>query len=67
MMSISLPESHYPTEQVSPFYTRLLERVRALPGVASASLGGNVPFDGSEWSTDFHLTGTPPYPRRSGT
>ena len=62
MMSISLPESHYPTAQVSPFYTRLLERVRALPGVVSASLGGNVPFDGSEWSTDFHLTGTPPYP-----
>ena len=62
MMSISLPEANYPPEKISPFYTGLLERVRALPGVVSASLGGNVPFDGSEWSSDFHLTGTPPYP-----
>ena len=62
MVSISLPEAKYPAAKVSPFYSSLLERIRALPGVASASLGGNVPFDGSEWSSDFHLTGTPPYP-----
>jgi predicted permease len=34
--------------------------VEALPGVASAAIGQNVPFDNSEWDSSFHLTGTPP-------
>jgi putative ABC transport system permease protein len=62
MMSISLPEAQYPKEKIGPFYSRLLERVRALPGVVSAATGNNVPFDDNEWDTSFHLTGTPEYP-----
>jgi putative ABC transport system permease protein len=62
MMSISLPETRYPKEKVAPFYDRLLDRVRALPGVVSAATGNNVPFDENEWDSDFHLTGTPVYP-----
>jgi putative ABC transport system permease protein len=62
MMSVSLPEARYPKEQVARFFDRLLERVRALPGVVSAATGNNVPFDDREWDSDFHLTGTPVYP-----
>jgi predicted permease len=32
------------------FYEELLERTRAIPGVASASLSSNVPLSGSSWS-----------------
>jgi hypothetical protein len=33
-----------------------------LPGVESAAIGVNVPFDDSEWDSSFHLTGTPKPP-----
>jgi putative ABC transport system permease protein len=62
MMSISLPEVRYPKAKIVPFYSQLLERVRALPGVVSAATGNNVPFDDNEWDSSFHLTGTPEYP-----
>ena len=61
-MSIALPDARYPKEKIAPFFARLLERVRALPGVAAASTGANVPFDNNEWDSSFHLTGTPDYP-----
>jgi putative ABC transport system permease protein len=30
--------------------------------VAAAAIGANVPFDDTEWDSNFHLTGTPPIP-----
>jgi putative ABC transport system permease protein len=63
MMSISLPEARYREEaQAGQFYRQLLERVRHLPGVVNAAIGRNVPFDGESWSSNFHVTGTPPDP-----
>ena len=60
-MSISLPKARYDTdEKTAAFNARLIERVRALPGVQAAALGANVPFDDTEWDSWFHLTGTPP-------
>jgi putative ABC transport system permease protein len=61
MMSVSLPEARYPKEKIGPFYSALLERIRALPGVVSAATGNNVPFDDNEWDSSFHITGTPAY------
>src|SRR5437016_5086114 len=44
---IALPESRYPKpDQVTSLYERLLTRVRALPGVRSASLTGDLPLEG---------------------
>lgn len=60
MMAISLPETKYPEEKVMLFDTQLLARVRQLPGVASVAIGSGVPFSERGWSSDFHLTGTPP-------
>ena len=60
VMSISLPTSKYPNEKIAPFYSQLLERLRALPGVTDAAFGNNIPFEGTEWDGDYHITGTPP-------
>ena len=59
--TISLSKARYDTdEKVIAFYTQLLDRVRALPGVDSAAIGSNIPFDESQWDSSFHITGTPP-------
>ncbi len=59
-MSIEIPEARYEKrESVAGFYAQLLERVAALPGVTSAAIGNNIPFDENEWDSSFHLTGTP--------
>jgi putative ABC transport system permease protein len=43
MMTVSLPSSTYPKPpEVRGFYVRLLERVRALPGVRTAATGTGV-------------------------
>jgi len=63
MMTLSLPQARYNSnEKVIDFYTQLVERVEALPGVAAATIGENVPFDNTEWDSSFHITGTPPTP-----
>jgi predicted permease len=46
--TVSLPASSYDGERVRGFYTGLLERVRALPGVATAGLGNDLPLAGFE-------------------
>ena len=60
-MHIALPEARYnKPEKIAAFYAQLLDRVRRLPGVDSAAIGANIPFDDTEWDSSFHLTGTPP-------
>jgi len=60
-MTISLPDSRYPTdEKQAAFWTQLLERLRSIPGIQSAAIGANIPFDETEWDSYFHVTGTPP-------
>ena len=58
---ISIPEAKYPKdEQKEAFWSRLLERVRQIPGVEAAAISANSPFDDNEWDSYFHVTGTPP-------
>ena len=60
-MTLSLPRARYDSDKkVANFNARLIERVEALPGVAAAAIGANVPFDGTEWDSSFHIAGTPP-------
>jgi len=62
-MSIALPLSRYDSpEKIVRFYDQLLERVRRLPGVSTAAICNNEPFDHHEWDSSFHITGTPPDP-----
>ena len=47
-MAIDLPWSRYPDgNHWARFYPRLLERVRAIPGIESASISGDVPLEGT--------------------
>jgi putative ABC transport system permease protein len=60
-MSIALPPSRYDSpEEVVRFYDRLVEKVGRLPGVTTAAICNNAPFDHHEWDSSFHITGTPP-------
>jgi predicted permease len=62
-MSIALPKARYADDaKIAQFYRLVLERVRALPGVLSATAADNIPFDGDEWDSTFHITGKPADP-----
>ena len=58
--SLSLPSSEYPDGQrVQAFYRPLLEHLRALPGVESASAVSNLPLWNSPGVNDFEIEGRP--------
>lgn len=58
--TVSLPATKYRTiEQRGEFYSRVLERLNALPGVNSASVTSGLPFGGSSWRTGFVAEGQP--------
>lgn len=64
--ALALPIARYDSpEKARQFFDLLLERVRALPGVTAAGLCSVSPQSGSQWTTDYHLVGTPePVPGR---
>jgi putative ABC transport system permease protein len=45
--------------QMANFYDQLLAKIQELPGVRFAALATDVPFSGSDWETDFAITGRP--------
>ena len=55
--STSLPESRYPRPRVEPTYARLLDEVRALPGVTAAGGVWLLPFAGRESNWDVKVEG----------
>ncbi|MGH9750125.1 MAG: ABC transporter permease [Candidatus Polarisedimenticolia bacterium] len=58
--SINLPGARYPSaKEYLPFHDRLLERLRALPGVTSASLASSVPLGGDATAMEVHPIGAP--------
>jgi len=62
--SIALPEKKYPTPDVqAAFYNRLLENIRALPGVESAAAASGLPLGNNGWQMGFTIEGQPPPPR----
>ncbi|HEY4838489.1 MAG TPA: ABC transporter permease [Candidatus Acidoferrales bacterium] len=57
---ISLPASTYLKEELQrEFYSQLMERVRALPGVTSAAAVGELPFGGWAYSSAIQVEGRP--------
>ena len=62
--SISLPEKKYATEESQQsFYNRLLENIRALPGVESVAAASGLPLGNNGWQTSFVIDGQPAPPR----
>ncbi len=59
-MTAALPEARYPTEaRLAAFYRNVERELAAVPGVASASFGGSLPFDGWDIGQGFTVVGDP--------
>jgi putative ABC transport system permease protein len=64
---ISLPASTYlKDEQQREFYSQLMERLRALPGVTAAGAGSALPLEGMVWSSVVQVEGRPPVDKNPG-
>jgi predicted permease len=60
-MSIDAPAGYGHNER-APFFNRLLARIRALPGVVSASAAFNLPMGGKRLGVGFDVQGRPANP-----
>jgi predicted permease len=56
--NLFLPDTHYTSKQIAPFFDRVLERIRAIPGVQSAAVVNTLPVSGGA-ATDFIVEGQP--------
>jgi putative ABC transport system permease protein len=61
--NVSLPEVRYPSEKQVRFYRDLMQRVRALPGVQSASAVMPLPLSGDRMGISFQIEGRPVAPK----
>ena len=58
--SLAIPKARYDSdEKTREFWTQLLERLHAAPGVEAVAIGDNIPFDDNESDSYFHVTDTP--------
>ena len=56
---INLPQEEYDTEeQRIGFFGKLLERLRALPGVKAATLASQIPLQRKGWQTPYRVEGS---------
>jgi putative ABC transport system permease protein len=62
-LRVSLPQRAYPdTRSWMAFFTQLLDRARAIPGVESAAIGGGLPLIGTRSLAGMAVEGQPPAP-----
>ncbi|MGO9262886.1 MAG: ABC transporter permease [Bryobacteraceae bacterium] len=62
----NLPQAKYKTDELTAsFYRTALDRIRALPGVASAGAGQIFPLAGDDYILSFTQIGKPPVPTGS--
>jgi len=67
LTSLALPGRGYPeAPDAARFYSRLVERVAALPGVTAAGAANVVPLCGCNQTSGFSVIGAPPYPPGEG-
>jgi putative ABC transport system permease protein len=60
-IDVSLPRWRYKRPEAIAFYGRLLQEVRAMPGVRSAAAVMNRPIQGvNQWKTSVRVEGRPP-------
>lgn len=56
---VSLPAAHYPEAPRGRFFSRAIEQIERLPGVAAASAISYLPFDGDAAGTWVNIAGRP--------
>jgi predicted permease len=62
-MKLELPDSRYPREKRTVFFRELQDRLNALPGVKSVTVGLSFPMMGYRWRSIF-IVGDKPVPPR---
>ncbi len=63
MLKVDLPSTRYSKDpEVIAFFADLLQRIKALPGVESASASSSLPFTGIGSGTSFTIEGRPASP-----
>lgn len=64
-LGVTLPQSKYSTQQqINTFFTQLLERISALPGVEASSIAYDHPLQ-ANWIDAFGIEGRPAVPGES--
>jgi len=59
-VELTVPENRYPdVASYGAFYDRIVERVRALPGVAGAGMAAHLPLNHETWGVSFNVPGRP--------
>ena len=67
MVPIVLPQRKYPEEnQQASFFTQLIQKVKALPGVQAAGISCVIPLSDNDYVLGFEIQGRPPYPAGTG-
>jgi putative ABC transport system permease protein len=56
---VELPSRYQENPVISQFYATLLERVRAIPGVAAAGVVNNLPVSGNAWTSWITIENAP--------
>jgi putative ABC transport system permease protein len=62
---LALPAPRYPDGTAGPFYQRLLEQIRAVPGVEAAGAINFLPLANFGFNGAFAIEGRPPFPRET--
>jgi predicted permease len=57
LVDVDLRNGNYPPERRRAVYQEMLDRLRALPGVRSASESNLTPISGSSWNDDLQIEG----------
>jgi len=57
LTAVDLRNGHYPKERRPAIYREMLEHLRAIPGVLSASDSNMTPISGSFWNEDLQIEG----------
>ena len=60
VVNLDLRNAHYPPERLQSAISDVVERLRSLPGVRSASSSDNTPVSGSTWNEDIQVQGFTP-------
>jgi putative ABC transport system permease protein len=61
LVPVDLSDARYPdVTKARAFYDEVSSRIAKSPAIAAVGRGANIPFDGDEWDSSFHVTGMPP-------
>src|SRR4029079_2677434 len=65
LVNFDAKRAGYKSDQLSGFYDRLLNRIRTLPGVRSASISGTQPISPGSWTSPIFVQGHTPAPNEN--